>query len=195
MKRSIIVVALVAVLATLVATTAAFAGGPKDHTLYRYVGQLQTQDRLVRHDRRAERQSRCTPKSLLGQPRSDIRHDRKTVFMMDGRDAAAVVASTTSRRTTTWRSTFAPIATPISNGQAKPGSDGRRPRPDAEQAVAAALSLPRHPRLGRRRKGDDHRQGREPARAEADDRPGRPTRRSRPARRPCSCTGIIASRR
>jgi len=42
MKRSSIVVALAAVLATLVATTAAFAGGPKDNMLYRYVGQLQS---------------------------------------------------------------------------------------------------------------------------------------------------------
>lgn len=42
MKRSAIVVALVAVLATLVAATAAFAGSPKDNQLYRYVGQLQS---------------------------------------------------------------------------------------------------------------------------------------------------------
>ena len=41
MKRSSIVVAFAAVLATLVATTAAFAGGPNGKTLFRYVGQLQ----------------------------------------------------------------------------------------------------------------------------------------------------------
>jgi len=40
MKRSSIVVALAAVLATLVATTAAFAGGSRDNVLYRYVGQV-----------------------------------------------------------------------------------------------------------------------------------------------------------
>ena len=40
MKRSTIVVAVVAVLATLVAATAAFAGESKGNTLYRYVGQL-----------------------------------------------------------------------------------------------------------------------------------------------------------
>jgi hypothetical protein len=42
MKRSTIVVAFAAVLATLVATTAAFAGGPNGNTLFRYVGQLQS---------------------------------------------------------------------------------------------------------------------------------------------------------
>ncbi len=40
MKRSTIIVALAAVLATLVATTAAFAGTANGKTLYRYVGQL-----------------------------------------------------------------------------------------------------------------------------------------------------------
>ena len=40
MKRSSIVIALAAVLATLVATTAAFAGGSRDNVLYRYVGQF-----------------------------------------------------------------------------------------------------------------------------------------------------------
>jgi hypothetical protein len=40
MKRSSIIVAVAAILATLVATTAAFASGPKDNTLYRYVGQF-----------------------------------------------------------------------------------------------------------------------------------------------------------
>lgn len=40
MKRSSIIVAAAAVLATLVATTAAFAGGSRDNVLYRYVGQV-----------------------------------------------------------------------------------------------------------------------------------------------------------
>ena len=40
MKRSSIIVAVAAVLATLVATTAAFAGGSTDNVLYRYVGQF-----------------------------------------------------------------------------------------------------------------------------------------------------------
>jgi hypothetical protein len=40
MKRSTIVVAFATVLATLVAATAAFAGGPQGKTLFRYVGQL-----------------------------------------------------------------------------------------------------------------------------------------------------------
>jgi hypothetical protein len=42
MKRSTIAVGLAAVLAMLVAATAAFAGGPGNRTLYRYVGQLQS---------------------------------------------------------------------------------------------------------------------------------------------------------
>jgi hypothetical protein len=40
MKRSSIVVAVAAILTTLVATTAAFAGGPNGKTLFTYVGQL-----------------------------------------------------------------------------------------------------------------------------------------------------------
>ena len=40
MKRSSIVVALAAVLATLVAATAAFAGGSNGKTLFRYTGEL-----------------------------------------------------------------------------------------------------------------------------------------------------------
>ena len=44
MKRSTIVVALAAVLATLVAATAAFAGESKGNTLYRYVGELTGKD-------------------------------------------------------------------------------------------------------------------------------------------------------
>lgn len=42
MKRSTIVVAVAALLATLVATTAAFAGDPSGRMLFRYVGQLQS---------------------------------------------------------------------------------------------------------------------------------------------------------
>jgi hypothetical protein len=44
MKRSSIVVAFAAVLATLVATTAAFASGPNGNTLFRYVGQFKGLD-------------------------------------------------------------------------------------------------------------------------------------------------------
>ncbi|MSO95512.1 MAG: hypothetical protein EXQ81_06930 [Thermoleophilia bacterium] len=42
MKRSTFIVALAAVAAALVATTAAFAGGPGGKTLFRYVGQVQS---------------------------------------------------------------------------------------------------------------------------------------------------------
>ena len=102
MKRSTIVVALAAVLATLVATTAAFAGGPKGHTLYRYVGQLQSNDRLVRDRRRAERQSRRTPLAPRAEPGADVRHRRARPSSSGGRTGSrSRSTSTTSRAMTT----------------------------------------------------------------------------------------------
>lgn len=66
MKRSSIVVAFAAVLATLVATTAAFASGPNGKTLYRYVGQFKGLDgtsvKLT-----VQNGNRAALRSLLGQ--------------------------------------------------------------------------------------------------------------------------------
>ncbi len=81
MKRSSIVVALVAVLATLVATTAAFASGPKDHTLYRYVGQLQSKT-ASSVTVTVQNGNHAALKSLLGQPQvQEFTTNDKTVFL------------------------------------------------------------------------------------------------------------------
>lgn len=81
MKRSSIVVALAAVLATLVATTAAFAGGSKDNMLYRYVGQLQrktTSSVTVT----VQNGNHAALKSLIGQPQvQEFATNDKTVFL------------------------------------------------------------------------------------------------------------------
>ena len=81
MKRSSIVVALAAVLATLVATTAAFAGGPKDNTLYRYVGQLQSKT-AASVTVTVQNGNHAALKSLIGQPQvQELATNDKTVFL------------------------------------------------------------------------------------------------------------------
>ena len=89
MKRSSIVVALVALLATLVATTAAFAGGPRGNELYRYVGQVKTAgDTSVTVT--VQNGNRAALRSLLGQPQEQtFATDDKTVFLRwtDGKPA------------------------------------------------------------------------------------------------------------
>ncbi len=81
MKRSSIVVALAAVLATLVATTAAFAGGSRDNMLYRYVGQVkavgETSVTVT-----VQNGNRAALRSLLGQSQEQaFATDEKTVFL------------------------------------------------------------------------------------------------------------------
>ncbi len=78
MKRSSIVVALAAVLATLVATTAAFAGGSRDNVLYRYVGQVQNDGTLTVA---VQNGNRAALRSLLGEEQvQTFASDEKTVF-------------------------------------------------------------------------------------------------------------------
>ena len=78
MKRSSIVVALAAVLATLVATTAAFAGGSRDNVLYRYVGQVQNDGTLTVA---VQNGNRAALRSLLDQGQvQTFASDEKTVF-------------------------------------------------------------------------------------------------------------------
>jgi len=81
MKRSAIAVAVVAVLATLVATTAAFAGGHKGNTLYRYVGQLQSKtDTSVTVA--VQNGNHAALRSLIGQSQvQTFTTDSKTVFL------------------------------------------------------------------------------------------------------------------
>jgi hypothetical protein len=81
MKRSSIVVALVAVLATLVATTAAFAGAQRGHMLYRYVGQLQSKtDSSVTVA--VQNGNHAALRSLIGQSQvQTFTTDSKTVFI------------------------------------------------------------------------------------------------------------------
>ena len=81
MKRSTIVVALAAVLATLIATTAAFAGGPNGNTLYRYVGQFKGLDgasvKLT-----VQNGNRAALRSMLGQSQDQsFATDEKTVIL------------------------------------------------------------------------------------------------------------------
>ena len=66
--------------------------------------------------------------------------------------------------------------------------------PTVNPPRAAALPLPRDARLGRGRQGHDRRQGRQPARPAAHDRPGARSRRSRPTTAPSSSTGSTGSR-
>ena len=78
MKRSSIIVAVAAVLATLMATTAAFAGGPRDNVLYRYVGQVQNDGTLTVA---VQNGNRAALRSLLGKNQvQTFASDEKTVF-------------------------------------------------------------------------------------------------------------------
>ena len=81
MKRSTIVVAVAAVLATLVAATAAFAGESKGNTLYRYVGQLKaTSGSSVTVT--VQNGNRAALRSLLGQSQEQtFATGEKTVFL------------------------------------------------------------------------------------------------------------------
>lgn len=83
MKRSSIVVALAAVLATLVATTAAFAAGPKDNHLYRYVGQVKAVDVGAKTVTvTVQNGNRAALRSLLGQSQEQtFATDDKTVIL------------------------------------------------------------------------------------------------------------------
>jgi hypothetical protein len=81
MKRSTIVVALAAALATLVAATAAFAGGQEGRTLFRYVGQLQSSTGSS-VTITVQAGNRPALRSMLGQPLSQtFATDAKTVFL------------------------------------------------------------------------------------------------------------------
>ncbi len=81
MKRSSIVVALVAVLATLVATSAAFAGGSKDNVLYRYVGQVKVVEGTS-VTVTVQNGNRAALRSLLGKPQEQtFATDDKTVVL------------------------------------------------------------------------------------------------------------------
>ena len=95
MKRSTIVVAFATVLASLVATTAAFAGGPHGKTLFRYVGQLQsTTDSSVTVT--VQNGDRQALRSLLGQGQVqtfaiDTTSEKKTVLLRWAKGIPAVV--------------------------------------------------------------------------------------------------------
>lgn len=81
MKRSTIIVAVAAVLATLVAATAALAGESKGNTLYRYVGQLKaTSGSSVAVT--VQNGNRAALRSLLGQSQEQtFATGEKTVFL------------------------------------------------------------------------------------------------------------------
>ena len=81
MKRSTIVVALAAVLATLVATTAAFAGGSRDNVLYRYVGQAKAVGETS-VTVSVQNGNRAALRSMLRQPQEQtFTTDEKTVIL------------------------------------------------------------------------------------------------------------------
>jgi len=82
MKRSTIVVAFATVLATLVATTAAFAGGPNGNTLFRYVGQLQSTNGTSSVTVTVQNGNRLALRSMLGQGQvQTFATGDKTVFL------------------------------------------------------------------------------------------------------------------
>ena len=91
MKRSTIVVAFAAVLATLVATTAAFAGSTGGKTLFRYVGQLQsTTGSSVTVT--VQNGNRPALRSMLGQGQvQTFATGEKTVFLKWSKGVPAVV--------------------------------------------------------------------------------------------------------
>ena len=172
MKRSTIVIAVAAVLATLVAATAAFAGGSHGKTLFRYVGQVQaTSGSSVTVA--VQNGNHPALRSMLGQSQvQTFATGEKTVFLKWTKGIPTVVGIgdlavgdnvTVNIRADRKGSLDTVKATPA----ATVGDRGQTLNNPEE----AALPLPRHVRLGRRRQGDDRRQGRQPARAEAADRP------------------------
>jgi hypothetical protein len=81
MKRSTLVVAFAAVLATLVAATAAFAGGPNGKTLFRYTGEL-TAKGSSSLTVTVENGNRVALRSLLGKSQQQtFATGEKTVFL------------------------------------------------------------------------------------------------------------------
>jgi hypothetical protein len=81
MKRSTIAISIAAVLAALVATTAAFAGGPHGNTLYRYVGQV-TGTTNASVTVTVQNGNRPALRSLLGQSQAQtFATSDKTVFL------------------------------------------------------------------------------------------------------------------
>ena len=172
MRRSTLVVAFAAVLATLVAATAAFAARPNGKILFRYTGEL-TAKSASSVTITVENGNRPALRSLLGKSQEEtFTTGAKTVFLRwsagiptkVGIDELAVgdtvavnVGQIAARRSR--RSQPSPPASSATTAQ--PG--------EAEQA---AVSLPRHVRLGGGRQGDDRGQGRQPSRAEAADRAG-----------------------
>ena len=90
MRRSTII-AFAAVLATLVATTTAFAGGPKGNTLFRYFGQLQSTSGTALTVT-VQNGNRPALRSLLGQSQAQtFATGEKTVFLKWTHGVPAVV--------------------------------------------------------------------------------------------------------
>ncbi len=175
MKRSSIVVAVAAVLATLVATTAAFAGRRERQDALPLRRSAQGHERLVRDRDRAERQPPGAPLAARPEPGADVRDRREDGLPeVDERDPGA------GRHRRPRRQRLRDGERPRRSRRLARGDQGnarrhrRRPRPDPEHAGQAAVPLPRHVRLDGRRQGDDRREGRQPPRAAAHDRAGRP---------------------
>ena len=173
MKRSTLVVAFAAVLATLVAATAAFAAGPNGKVLFRYTGELDRQVVLVGDRLRRERQPPGAP-LLLGKSQVEtFATGDKTVFLRWSAGIPTKVGIDALNVGDTVTVNVRARSRVVVRGDRCDGRrHRRRPRRQPDEADPAAVSLPRHVRLGRGRQGDDRRQGRQPPRAAPDDRSG-----------------------
>ena len=145
MKRSSIVVALAAVLATLVATTAAFAGGSNGKTLFRYVGQLKAANGSSLTVT-VQNGNRPALRSLLGQSQEQtFATGEKTVFLKwtNGIPAQIGIGDLAVNDYVTVN-VRADRDASLDAIKGTPAGARRRPRPDPEQARQAAVPLPRH---------------------------------------------------
>ena len=145
MKRSSLVVALAAVLATLVAATAAFAAGPNGKVLYRYTGEL-TAKTSTSVTVTVENGNRPALRSLLGKSQEEtFATGDKTVFLRWTHGIPTQVDDRRPRRRRL-RDRERPRRSRrlVRDDRGDAGRHRRRPRREPRQADQAAVPLPRH---------------------------------------------------
>ena len=173
MKKSGVIAFFVAMLAVLVAASAASAGGGHGKVLYQYWGQVEaTGSSSVTIT--VQNGNHPALRSLLGQSQMQtFATDAKTVFLKWDKGKPTVVGiGDLAQHDYVLVHIRADRGASLDTIKANAGQARRRPRPDGQPADAAALPLPRDARLRRGRQGHDRRQGRQPARPAAHDRPG-----------------------
>ena len=195
MKRSVLV-ATAALVAVLVAASAAPAAPARRQAAVPVRGQVEADRQRVRDDHGAERQSPRAPLAARAEPGADVRDRREDrVPEVEQGQAHAGRDRRHRRSTTRCSSTSAPTAAPRST----------RSRATPAKLVGDHGPTVNPPRLplylfrgtfvsAGRREGHDRRQGRQPARAAPADRPGRAADVHVRRRAPSSSTGITGSR-